>query len=58
MEKFLYVFDENSRDCLIAAGFHLLKSDKNSNIYVFANQMDMAFELTDVSYVRSNTLTF
>lgn len=58
MEKFLYVFDSESKDELLAAGFRLLKCDKKNDIYVFANQRDMAFELTDISFVRSNTLTF
>lgn len=58
MEKFIYVFDEKSRDELIVAGFRLLKSDNKNEVYVFANQMEMAFELSDVSFVRSDTLTF
>lgn len=58
MENFLYVFDKESKDELIAAGFKLLKHDKKNDIYVFANRMDMAFALADISFVRSNTLTF
>lgn len=58
MEKFLYVFDKESRDELIHAGFKLMKSDKKNDIYVFANRMDMAFELADISFVRTDTLTF
>lgn len=58
MEKFLYVFDSESRDELLTAGFRLLKSDKKNDVYVFANRMDMTFALEDISFVRSNTLTF
>ena len=58
MERFLYVFDKGSRDELLVAGFKLLKSDKKNDVYIFANRMDMAFELADISFVRSNTLTF
>lgn len=58
MERFLYVFDSESRDALIAAGFQLMKSDKKNSLYVFANRMDMAFELADISFVRSDILTF
>lgn len=58
MEKFLYVFDKESRDELLVAGFRLLKSDKKNDVYVFANRNDMAFELSDISFVRSDTLTF
>ena len=58
MENFLYVFDKESRDELLSIGFRLLKSDNKNEVYVFANQMEMAFELSDVSFVRSDTLTF
>lgn len=58
MERFLYVFDKKSRDKLIVAGFKLIKSDIKKDVYVFANQLDLAFELSDISFVRSNTLTF
>lgn len=58
MEKFLYVFDKESRDELLHAGFKLLKSDKKNDVYVFANRTDMTFEIADISFVRTNTLTF
>lgn len=58
MNNFLYVFDKESRDELLVAGFKLLKSDKKNDVYVFADQMDMSFKLADISFVRSNTLTF
>ena len=58
MEKFLYVFDLESCEKLISAGYRLLKSDKKNQIYVFADRTDMMFELANVSFVRSNTLTF
>lgn len=58
MEKFLYVFNKEARDRLLAANYTLLKSDEKNETYVFANQMDMTFALADISYIRSNTLTF
>lgn len=58
MEKFIYVFNDKSRDELIAAGFRLLKCDNKNEVYVFANQQEMAFELSDISFVCSDTLTF
>lgn len=58
MEKFLYVFDKESRDHLLAHNFRLLRSDKKNDVYVFANRTDMAFEVADIYVVRSNTLTF
>lgn len=58
MEKFLYVFNKEARDRLLEANYTLLKSDEKNEIYVFANQMDMTFALADISYIRSNTLSF
>lgn len=58
MEKFLYVFNKEARDRLLSANYTLLKSDEKNEVYVFVNQMDMAFALADISFIRSNTLTF
>lgn len=58
MEKFIYVFSKSARDTLLAANYTLLKSDEQNEVYVFANQMDMTFALADISFIRSNTLTF
>lgn len=58
MEKFLYVFSKEARDRLLSANYTLLKSDEKNEVYVFANQMDMTFALADISFIRSNTLTF
>jgi hypothetical protein len=58
MEKFLYVFSKSARDSLLAANYTLLKSDEQNEVYVFANQIDMTFDLADISFIRSNTLTF
>ena len=58
MEKFLYVFNKQARDSLLPANYTLLKSDEQNEIYVFANQVDMTFALADISFIRSDTLTF
>lgn len=58
MEKFLYVFNKQARDSLLDANYTLLKSDEQNEIYVFANQVDMTFALADISFIRSDTLTF
>lgn len=58
MEKFLYVFDKDSRDILAQLGFKLLRNDENGNVFVFANRADMSFELSDMTFVRSDTLIF
>ena len=58
MEQFLYVFEEEARDKLLAEGFVLLKSDNKNDVYIFANKTDMNFELVDITFVRSDVLTF
>lgn len=58
MEKFLYVFDPEARDKLLCDGFTLLKSNDEDGIYIFANQNTETFDLADITFVRSNTLTF
>lgn len=58
MEKFLYVFSKDNRDLLIAAGYTILKSDDKNDLYVFVNQANLAFDLADMYFVRSNVLTF
>lgn len=58
MEKFIYVFSRDDRDTLLEAHYTLLKSDEQDDIYVFANRADIAFALADISYIRSDTLTF
>lgn len=58
MEKFLYVFSKDNKDLLIAAGYTLLKSDDKNDLYVFVNQANLAFDLADMYFVRSNVLTF
>lgn len=58
MEKFLYVFSKEDRDLLIADGYTLLKSDDKNDLYVFVNQTNMNFDLIDMTFVRSDVLTF
>ena len=58
MEKFIYVFSKSARDSLLAANYTLLKSDEQNEVYVFANQIDRTFALANISFIRSNTLTF
>ena len=42
--NFIYVFDKQARDMLLADGFHLLKSDERNEIYVFVNQEQFIFK--------------
>ena len=56
--KFIYVFDEDVRDMLLAMHFMLLKSDAKNNVYVFENNPAEKFMFDNVTYLLSNTLTF
>lgn len=58
MSKFIYVFDEQARNKLIAGGYELLKSDEFGSSFVFVNNNNATFSLEDVSYIMSDTLTF
>nr|DAG45559.1 MAG TPA: hypothetical protein [Bacteriophage sp.] len=58
MEKFLYVFDKEARDTLLKDGFTLLKSNEDEDVYIFANKDVLTFDLADITFVKSNTLTF
>jgi len=60
-EKFIYVFDEASKDKLERAGYKLIASYEKKNTYVFANKQSdnvMNFSLDGISYFPSNKLTF
>lgn len=57
-EKFIYVFDKESRDKLVAAGFNLVASNEKKDTYVFVNDTSLTFALNDVSCFPSNKLTF
>lgn len=58
MEKFIYVFNKEARDALLAAGFELFKSDDGAGAYCFLNQPDQNFALRNVSYIATSVLTF
>lgn len=57
-EKFLYVFDELSRDKLLKAGLQLIASYDKKKVFIFANDRKMTFSLDGISYFPSNKLTF
>lgn len=58
--KFLYVFDKETRDKLIDAGYTLLKSNDSKEVYVFENRGIETFDLNTApkNVFPSNTLTF
>lgn len=57
-EKFLYVFDDESKKKLEKAGFRLVASFAKKDIYVFLNDSRLTFALNDVKCFPSNKLTF
>ncbi len=62
-ERFIYVFDEDSKDKLERSGYKLIASHKKESTYVFANkhfddEKQMNFSLDGISYFPSNKLTF
>lgn len=62
MEKFIYVFGEMERDKLLEAGYQMLKEDRAQSLFIFLNKNQLEFSaddiLSDMTYVRTNTLTF
>ena len=55
---FIYVFNDEGRDILLARHYELLKSDEARHIYVFVNKDEQNFACDGVPYALSNTLTF
>ena len=58
MNRFIYVFGEESRDVLLANNYTLLKSDTKNNIYVFENKSETKLSFEKMNYALSDTLTF
>lgn len=59
--RFIYVFDTDARDRLLAANYQLLKADENQNIFVFENKETVSFSENGTkvfTFILSDTLTF
>ena len=57
--KFIYVFDETSRDVMLKAGFTLLASDAKNKVFVFArDSANGYFSFEGMDHILSNTLSF
>lgn len=56
--SFIYVFDAEAKDKLIALSFTLLKEDVTNGRYVFVNDGRHDFAANDIECVLSDTLTF
>lgn len=57
-KKFIYVFDEKSRDLLLAQGFVPMKFDEQNNIFAFYNQETANFTFSEVIHLLTDTITF
>ena len=58
MKQFIYVFNEQSRDELLEAGFIMLKEESNNNAFVFKNEEDTEIPLPKNGFVLSDILIF
>ena len=57
--KFIYVFDTDSRDAMLKAGFILLATDERNSVFVFSRESsDAAFSFSEIDHMLSNTLSF
>lgn len=58
MPAFIYVFDEEGRDRLLALQYEMLKCDDKKSIYVFLNKERQDFSNNDFKFALSDMLTF
>lgn len=58
MNEFIYVVGTDARDKMISRGYQLLKSNENSDVYVFLNNNTENFAQLDIPCVFSSMLTF
>lgn len=58
MPNFIYVFNEEGRDQLLALQYEMLKCDNEKRIYVFLNKERQDFSNNDFKFALSDTLTF
>ena len=55
---FIYVFDEETKDKMIALGYELLKESEDGKEFVFCINNNFTYSLSDEKYVVSDVLTF
>lgn len=56
--KFICVFSEESKNELLEAGFILLREDEYNSIYIFHDDPSKSYALVDISFIRSDSLSF
>lgn len=57
-KNFVYVFEEKTRDLLLAQGFIPVKFDDKNNIFAFHNQETTNFTFSEIIHLLSDTITF
>ena len=58
MVLFIYVFDEDTKDKMIALGYELLKESEDGKEFVFYINNNFTYTLSDEKYVVLDILTF
>ena len=56
--RFVMVFNKEAKRVLEEAGFVLLRSDEDNDIYAFASDEELIDKIQDVSYIQTDTMTY
>ena len=57
MPKFIYVFSRKDKEKLESLGYRLVTKDGKRGFFIFENTPDLKFDVGDVSYVLSDSIT-
>ncbi len=57
-KRFIYTFDNQTKEKLLKKGYALLKAYPSRSIFVFANNEKLSFCFDNERCVMSDTLTF
>jgi len=55
MEKFIFVFDEQTKNRLLSSGYVLIQ-ECHGQIYVFENNTKLQFNFDDVKHIFTNRM--
>lgn len=58
MQNFIYVFDKDARDKLLAMQYEMLVQHSNDRIFVFLNKDRVDFAANDFQFALTDTLFF
>ena len=56
--KFIYALDDSTRDILLKKNYSLIKSDVQKKVYIFENKLELTFDMSGITCVYSDVLTF